>query len=143
TVDQVIGMVQEAYYSGAFQATACLLARQNHEGTATHPRTGTVTGFIRGASRQPLGGVVVGLTTTDGHGQPVIRYALTDSNGFYKFAGLRRGTYTLTVFSPGADSGSESGGDVPSPVSLGDVSLAAGDIRRDHDVTGRPALAGC
>jgi hypothetical protein len=135
TVDQVIGLVQEAYYSGAFQATARLLAGRNYEGMAGHPRTGTVTGFIRGAVPQPLGGVVVGLTTTDGHGRPVIRYATTDSNGFYKFAGLQPGTYTLTVFPHGTDSGSE-------PVSLGVVSLAAANVRRDHDFSERPALAG-
>jgi hypothetical protein len=145
TVDQVISMVQKAYQGGNVRKTTHLFKAQNSRGVREHPRTGSLTGFVRG-DVGPLGGVLVSLTTTNSDGQTVTTYATTDVNGFYKFAGLRAGTYVLTVSPPGGDSSSGSVGTVNgaadggilSPTAIGKINLTAGGVGVNYNFTETP-----
>jgi hypothetical protein len=135
SVDQVIRLVQKAYDTGDFETPARLLAGQNNEGVPIRPSTGTLSGFVRGGGF-PLGNVVLSLSTKDGHGQTVIVYAMTDHNGFYKFAGLPPATYLLTVFPPRAD------GSPDTPGTIADVRVPAGNLGLNYDFTDSPVPAG-
>jgi len=87
---------------------------------------------LRGSGEPVIGGVTVLLTGTDVLGNPVSLSTTTDGNGFYEFAGLRAGTYTVTEVQPGAyldgkDTAGSKGGNTAVNDIISNVVLAAGD----------------
>lgn len=56
---------------------------------------------LRDANERGIGGVSVTLSGTNDLGQPVGLMRSTDASGFYRFDGLRPGTYTITEIHPG------------------------------------------
>jgi hypothetical protein len=55
---------------------------------------------IKDLGELPIAGVIVTLTGTDSHGNPVTKTTTTDTNGAYSFTGLISGTYTLAETQP-------------------------------------------
>jgi hypothetical protein len=90
---------------------------------------------VRDAGEVPVGGVWVTLTGTDALGNAVSLSVQTDNNGFYVFAGLQAGTYTISHALIGYDGeiakvGTVNGstdGTVTANGALGQIQLAAGD----------------
>ena len=68
-------------------------------GYAYHDVDGNRT-FGTGAGDLPLAGVIISLTGTDILGNPVTATTTTDANGWYQFANLAPGTYSLTEIQP-------------------------------------------
>ena len=56
--------------------------------------------FGAGAGDLPLAGVIISLTGADNLGNPVTATTTTDANGWYQFANLAPGTYSLTEIQP-------------------------------------------
>jgi len=71
---------------------------------------GLISGFVyldgdndgvRDYGEEGIAGVTLELTGTDSSGQPVHRVVSTDSQGYYEFAGLPSGAYTVSEIQPG------------------------------------------
>ena len=86
--------------------------------------------------------MTVTLTGTDSLGNPISFTATTDASGFYTFAGLPAGTYTLEQPQPAGYSlnqstpGTVDGATDGTPLSDGDIAqitLAAGDQGTNYD----------
>lgn len=73
---------------------ACLLALATATAAAAQTTTGTVRGYVRNASGEEVAGVTVTARNTETNQQ---RTAATSENGFYTLAGLRPGSYEVTV----------------------------------------------
>ena len=72
---------------------------------------------VRDPGEPPIPGVLITVTGTDDLGQPVSLTDTTDSNGFYQFQYLRRGTYQITETQPaGYIDGQEQNGTPPAIV---------------------------
>lgn len=70
---------------------------QNLGGAGTaqpRPALGTITGLVRDAAKQPVGGATITATRLDGS---AIRSTISDSNGIYSFADTPAGTYSLAT----------------------------------------------
>src|SRR5262245_31549959 len=66
------------------------------------PARASITGSISGIVTDPSGGVVVGANVTALETQTGVKTQITtDSKGFYNFASLPIGTYTVEVQAPG------------------------------------------
>jgi hypothetical protein len=74
-------------FTGSYSATASVVP-------AVAQNT-SLSGYVSGPGAIALAGVVVTLTGTDSQGNPVTLTATTDTHGFYSFADLQAGTYTV------------------------------------------------
>jgi hypothetical protein len=138
-VDQVISMVQQAYANGTYTQTANQLEAQNQLEMPNNPTTGTLTGFVNGPSGVESG-VVVELSYTNSAGQLTTLYTTTDSNGFYKFAGLQAGSYALTAFAPADETSAGTAGAVNGTTTgttgsptIGNITLVTGGVGVNYD----------
>lgn len=132
--DYDFGEVPPARISGyVFQDGPALSYRED----ASPPDPYTLRDGQRDPDDQPLAGVWLqlgdefGLPVLDGQGQPLL--AVTDAQGYYEFAHLRPGTYTVMEFQP---EGYQDGNDTPGTrggIAL-NPSLAAEERQRILDI---------
>jgi hypothetical protein len=128
-------------FTGSYSATASAKPPVPPVPPPPPPPTG-VSGyvFLNGVG---VGGVTLSLSGVNNLGQSVTLTAITDANGFYSFAGLLPGTYTITQTatpagsieasaSPGTVNGSTDGSALANGA-LGDISLASGQQGINYD----------
>jgi hypothetical protein len=97
----------------------------------------SLSGFVSTTSRGSVGGAVLTLTTTNSQGQTVTFTATTNASGFFQFAGLPPGTFTLTVTPPpGLTNSSDQAGTVNGTPSGTAINLGPGGHRHQFRFSG-------
>ena len=93
---------------------------------------------VKGAGETPIAGVTVTLTGLDNNGLSVTRTATTDGNGFYEFANLRPGTYTVNesqpaAFNDGKDTAGTPGDGVAGNDVISNITLTSGENSQNNN----------
>jgi hypothetical protein len=144
-------------FTGSYSSTKAVIpdvGSTTTQGTAVI--SGTVTEFLPDGSHTAQAGVTITLTGVNDQNQPVSLSTTTDANGYYQFANLRPGSYTLTqappgfvsvggmfqplimsISSPGLTNGVSGNGDGSDPtgMSITSIALQDGDDGTQYDFT--------